>query len=121
MKTVASIARTAFDKVDAKIGGVIHDCTQTRVTGGSANRVTGVYTPGTATDTGRLVVLDAQARESFFPGLVLEDQDLTVMIIEISDIKETDTITFLGKSYSVLRQVDVVKGGGLFAAHIRAQ
>lgn len=116
-QTVASIAKTAMDAVDAQITGVIHDATLTRESEGIYDPDAGTYTPSTEEDTGRAVFASTDAAADIFPEYVIGPSDELIYLEGFTALspQETDKVTAGGRTLTIMRSRDLLNAGGLYA------
>lgn len=115
MKTVAQIAKQAFDKVAAKISGAIHSAVITYQTQGAYDPVAGEYPVVDVTLTGRAVQDSVKPIADIFPAYVAGPSDALVLLEGFSTLpQENWKLSFAGKVRTIRQVQDIVAAGSLF-------
>ncbi|WP_108482263.1 hypothetical protein [Oceaniglobus ichthyenteri] len=115
MVTVAEIAAKAFDGVAGKIAGVIHPATMNWTEKGAYDPDTGSYTTTAKSDTGRAVEDSEKPVADVFEGYVAGPADVLVLMEGFTTVpKENHTITYAGRTRTILRAQDIVAAGAIY-------
>jgi len=113
-RTVAQIAKRAFDRVAARIPDAIHAATLTREVQGAYDAVAGAYSTTTATQSGRIVVDTVKPIADIFPAYVVGPSDELILLEGFTSAVENDELQFAGRTKTVKKVQDIVAAGSLF-------
>jgi hypothetical protein len=115
MVTVARIAAKAFDAVAAKITDAIHPATLNWVERGAYDPVTATYPETPQSNPGRVVEDSTKPVSDVFEGYIAGPAEVLVLLEGFTVApKENWSITYAGKTRTVMKVQDIVAAGSLF-------
>ena len=115
MVTVAEIAAKAFDAVAAKITDAIQAATLNWETQGAYDYDTGTYTTVAQSDSGRVVEDSTKPVADVFDGYIVGPAEVLVLMEGFTTVpKENWTLTYAGKTRTIMKVQDIVAANSLF-------
>ena len=115
MVTVAQIAAKAFDAVAAKITDAIHPATLNWVEQGNYDPIEGKYPEVERSASGRVVEDSTKPVADVFEGYIAGPAEVLVLLEGFTVApKENWTLTYAGKTRTIMKVQDIVAAGSLF-------
>lgn len=120
MVTVAQISAKAFDAVAAKITDAIHPASLGWTEKGAYDPSSGTYTTAPKSATGRVVEDSVKPVSDIFEGYIAGPADVLVLMEGFTTVPvENWTITYAGKTLTIMKVQDLVAAGSLFYCVVR--